>query len=115
MYVEDPGLESLLALANEELLVCNNQDVTITENLDHHTGKMTNPKNEQRNEVKLTPQMCMYPNCKKSFFKPSLLKASNIIFHGKLLIDVIETYLNNKMLKLFLKNFYTRCHNLPKL
>lgn len=82
MYVEDPGLEALLSLPNEEFIVRNNQIVTTDFNPDDQNGKNENPNTEQTNDGKLTQQMCMYPNCGKSFMRESLLKASNIVVHS---------------------------------
>lgn len=79
MYVDDPGLETLLSLTTEDLLLCNNQDLTTVAIQNESDSKNTNSKIEQQldkiNDGKQA-LVCMYPNCEKSYLKPSHLKAS---------------------------------------
>lgn len=80
MYVDDPGLDTLLSLTNEELLLCNNQDLTTIATQNELDSKDRNSKNEQQLEKINDGKhalVCMYPNCEKSYLKPSHLKASN--------------------------------------
>lgn len=74
MYIDDPGLETLLSLTTDELLLC--QDSTINEYNDSEKDKSLQKERHQldkSNDGKHALQ-CTYPNCDKSYFKPSHLK-----------------------------------------
>ncbi|KAE9524261.1 hypothetical protein AGLY_015300 [Aphis glycines] len=81
MYVDDPGLDTLLSLTVEELLPCNDQDdVTVSCDDCDESSKRQNMKETQKpkqqdklNEVKHVLE-CTYPNCDKTYLKPSHLK-----------------------------------------
>lgn len=79
MYVDDPGLDTLLSLTTDELLLCNSENATVAETNSDQDG---NPLNEQRDKMNDGKQVlvCMYPNCDKTYLKPSHLKVGLTIF-----------------------------------
>lgn len=76
MYIDDPGLDTLLSLTTDELLLC--QDPTMDEL--NEADEDVSPQKERHqtdksNDGKHALQ-CAYPNCDKSYFKPSHLKVN---------------------------------------
>jgi len=83
MYVDDPGLDTLLSLTADELLPCNDQDdVTVScdecdeSSIRQNIKEIQKPKQQDKlNEVKHVLE-CTYPNCDKTYLKPSHLKVN---------------------------------------
>lgn len=81
MYVDDPGLDSLLLLTADELLSCNGQPEAIAAAPPSDGGREAKDEGSQTdprpagNDGKPT-LVCEYPNCDKSYTKPSHLKVS---------------------------------------
>ncbi|XP_026820019.1 Krueppel-like factor 5 [Rhopalosiphum maidis] len=78
MYVDDPGLDTLLSLTADELLPCNGQDVVTVDSDDSSkrqnvTESQKSKQQDKSNEVKQVLE-CTYPNCDKTYLKPSHLK-----------------------------------------
>uniref|UniRef100_A0A2S2NLD9 Krueppel-like factor 15 n=1 Tax=Schizaphis graminum TaxID=13262 RepID=A0A2S2NLD9_SCHGA len=78
MYVDDPGLDTLLSLTTDELLPCNDQDGVTVDSDDsskrQNVTESQSPKQQDKsNEVKQVLE-CTYPNCDKTYLKPSHLK-----------------------------------------
>uniref|UniRef100_A0A2S2QH85 C2H2-type domain-containing protein n=1 Tax=Sipha flava TaxID=143950 RepID=A0A2S2QH85_9HEMI len=87
MYVDDPGLDILLSLTTDEFLLCSNQDASVAEVNDDPELTDGSPQNEQQQQQQQQQQnksnndgkqalICMYPNCDKSYLKPSHLKVN---------------------------------------
>lgn len=82
MYVDDPGLETLLSLTADELLPCDDQDDEVRQDNDDEDSKGNSPDTQRPrqpdrpSEVKQVLE-CTYPNCDKTYLKPSHLKVNN--------------------------------------
>ncbi|XP_050439983.1 Kruppel-like factor 2 [Adelges cooleyi] len=79
MYVDDPGLDTLLALTTDQLLMCGDHcqdDVYGGEKPQQlHCRIMDTPtKTDSVKTDSKLPLTCLYPNCDKSYAKPSHLK-----------------------------------------
>lgn len=84
MYVDDPGLDTLLSLTSDEFLLCSGEDALAAVGNNDPDLSGGSPRNKQLQLDKSNDGkqalMCMYPNCDKSYLKPSHLKVnSNII------------------------------------
>ncbi|VVC44763.1 Hypothetical protein CINCED_3A012673 [Cinara cedri] len=81
MYVDDPGLDTLLSLTTDELLSCGSwTDTDVSVVLDNKSDTQPRPAGRRRNrrtpraDDNKSPLPCTYPNCTKSYLKPSHLK-----------------------------------------
>lgn len=111
MYVDDPGLESLLSLTDGELLSCEGQPQVQVQVA--AAGASGRGCEKTRQKFAGTPQTadgkpilaCEYPNCDKSYTKPSHLKVSlvsrsSVVFHGS--FGEIRRGLRNGLDRLFI-------------
>ncbi|XP_060859568.1 Krueppel-like factor 15 [Metopolophium dirhodum] len=77
MYLDDPGLDTLLSLTADELLPCNDQDDETSYDDEDSKGNLPDtqrPRQPDRpSDVKQVLE-CTYPNCDKTYLKPSHLK-----------------------------------------
>ncbi|KAL4135531.1 hypothetical protein QTP88_007137 [Uroleucon formosanum] len=80
MYVDDPGLDTLLSLTVDELLPCDGQDDETSYDDEDSKGNLPDtqrPRQPDRpSDVKQVLE-CTYPNCDKTYLKPSHLKVNN--------------------------------------
>jgi len=77
MYLDDPGLDTLLSLTTDELLSCNSQEGETA--YDDSNGDLLDresPRQQDKpSDVKQVLE-CTYPNCDKTYLKPSHLKVN---------------------------------------
>ncbi|XP_050529729.1 Krueppel-like factor 15 [Daktulosphaira vitifoliae] len=66
MYVDDPGLDNLLSITTDELLYTDNEETL--------SDILQDPEEIHFNKAEKLPLTCLYPNCDKSYAKPSHLK-----------------------------------------
>lgn len=87
MYVDDPGLDTLLSLTTDQLLSCTGGTDTaaiIASVVSDDDVQSSPPPTVGRRRNRRTPKSdddkqllpCTYPNCNKSYLKPSHLKVS---------------------------------------
>ncbi|KAL5238453.1 hypothetical protein ACI65C_005863 [Semiaphis heraclei] len=75
MYLDDPGLDTLLSLTADELLPCNDQEgETVGDYRNEDLLDAESPRQQDKpSDVKQVLE-CTYPNCDKTYLKPSHLK-----------------------------------------
>ncbi|XP_022177825.1 Krueppel-like factor 15 [Myzus persicae] len=75
MYLDDPGLDTLLSLTVDELLPCNGQEgETADDDSKGNLPDIQRPWQEDRSSDVKQVLECTYPNCDKTYLKPSHLK-----------------------------------------